>query len=234
MSSHSQRTHRGPSVPSIVVTSAAALVATIASFWVMTGPVIDERHLTGGALGLVLAVLLAAQAIVRVAEWQEAAERSRERRGQARRARVRNTGTWLGDSPGQSLTVRWDEMGRRYLIQGWISDHIRSDEEREWATSLDDLAGLLAEIERSGQLRPVADEGTRMVRSRLAVTGWDGAPEPDPVATQPTGTEPAHLHRAAMPVRRFEHDGPTRNLTDRVRDLSGPASRVRNTWGDRP
>lgn len=213
---------------SIAVSAAATIAVIILSFYVITGPVTDQRHLIGAGLGFLLGVLMTGQVVVRVTERQIATEQVRARQERIRRERALNTGTWLGDQPGQELTVRWDAEMRRYLIRGWISRRTTVDSEREWSASLDDLATMLTEIEASGDLGPIDDAGTRSVRARLALPGWDDVPEPDPVATQPTGTEPAHLQRLALPVtRRYEYDGPTCNLT-------GPARRARNTWGDRP
>lgn len=225
MSNHSQRTHRGPSVTSIVVMGAATLAASIVSFWTLSGEVMDQRHIAGFLMGLALTMLLVAQTSERIHQRQLATDRLKARADQVRRERIRNTGTWLGLEPGQQLTVRWDEPLRRYLVQGWMSKHTFVEHERPWQANLDDLAELLTDIERSRDMTPVADEGTQLIRARLGVEE-DDAPEPDPVATQPTGTEPAHVQRLPVPVK-HEHDGPTHNLTSQAR-------RFRNTWGDRP
>lgn len=106
-----------------------------------------------------------------------------DRRAAAEHAeRVRQTGTWRGDLVGEVLTVRWDPGTRTYWVQGWLSDHWQQREERPWA-DLETLAATLTELERSGELSPVDDEGTRAVRARLDLPGWDEYP--DPVATQP-------------------------------------------------
>ncbi len=233
MSNHRQRTQRGPSLVSIVVTGAATLAVIILAFWVITGPVTDQRHLTGGLLGIVLGVLMTSQVVVRVTERQIITDDRKAAEDRARRERVLNTGTWLGDQPGQELTVRWDGAAHRYLVHGWTGAPPYLAREREWTDSLDELAEMLTDIERAGELRPIEDEGTRMVRARLALPGWDDVAEPDPVATQPTGTEPAHLQRIPVPLR-GEYDGPTRNLSERARNLTGSVRRARNTWGDRP
>jgi hypothetical protein len=233
VSNHRQRTQRGPSLVSIVVTGAATLAVIILAFWVITGPVTDQRHLTGGLLGIVLGVLMTSQVVVRVTERQIVTDELRAAADRARRERVLNTGTWLGDQPSQELTVRWDGAAHRYLVQGWTGAPPYLAREREWTDSLDELAEMLTDIERAGELRPIEDEGTRMVRARLALPGWDDVAEPDPVATQPTGTEPAHLQRVPVPLR-GEYDGPTRNLSEQARNLTRQARRVRNDWGDRP
>lgn len=233
MSNHSQRTHRGPSVPSIVFSAVATVGEIITSLWVITGPVVDARHLVGAALGFLLGIVMTAQVVIRVTERQIATEQLKMKADRRRRERVMNTGTWLGDSPGQELTVRWDAVGHRYMVQGWISDHWQHVRETEWVAGLDALAQTLEELEATGELGPVADEGTRSIRARLALPGWDDVPEPDPLATQPTGTEPGHLQRVPVPVR-GEYAGRTRDLTDKVRNLSGPARRARNDWGRRP
>jgi hypothetical protein len=220
-------------VASIATTSAATLAVIILSFWTITGPVVDQRHLAGAILGIVLGVLMTSQVVVRVTERQIATDEIKAAEDRARRERALNTGTWLGDQPGQELTVRWDGAAHRYMVHGWTGAPPYLAREREWTDTLDELAELLTVIERSGEMSPVEDEGTRMVRARLALPGWEDVPEPDPVATQPTGTEPAHLQRVPVPVR-GEYDGPTRNLTDKARNLTGSARRVRNTWGNRP
>lgn len=217
---------------SIAVTSAASLAVIILSFWVVTGPVLDQRHLAGGILGIVLGVLTTGHVVARVTERQIATDELKAAADRVRRERVLNTGTWLGDQPGQELTVRWDGEAHRYMVHGWTGSPPYLTREREWVDSLDELAELLTTIERSGEMGPLDDEGTRMVRARLALPGWDEEPEPDPVATQPTGTEPAHLQRVPVPLR-GEYDGPTRNLSEHARNLTRQARRVRNDWGDR-
>lgn len=115
---------------------------------------------------IVLYVLVAILAAV------TAATAAAERRWNRERAR-RNTGTWTGPD-GQITTVRFDPGTREFsvtanLTEGWeIADQTWPDR----AT----LTAYLVELETAGHV-PTDDEGTRAVRARLMLPGWDRDPD---------------------------------------------------------
>jgi hypothetical protein len=182
MSQHSQRTQNGPSMASVIVGVILTLGAVGVGMWVISGSGLDGRHVTGYVGWMALGVLLGGQAIVRLAEWQSIREQARDReRGEreaaerqaeqdaARQARV--TGTWTGDGPGQVLTVRMDEEGN-LVVRGWLSDHWQQHDERIWSQDVAGLAEMVQELERSGELAPVDDEGTIFMRTLLDLGVW--------------------------------------------------------------
>jgi hypothetical protein len=190
MSQHRQDIPTEPSRWWIVLYSLAGVVA----LWVVLATIAAETwtwvHLAAVLFGLFTAAVFAALSGHKVLQRGEARlalirrQEREDRRAAAEHAeRVRQTGTWRGDLVGEVLAVRWDPATRTYWVQGWLSDHWQQREERPWA-DLETLAATLTELERSGELSPVDDEGTRAVRARLDLPGWDGA-DPDPVVTQP-------------------------------------------------
>jgi hypothetical protein len=82
MSNHRQATDPGPSLVSIWMGALATLVTIALSVWIIWGVPIDERHVMGMALGMLLATLLAAQTIVRALDRETA--RARQERHRAR------------------------------------------------------------------------------------------------------------------------------------------------------
>lgn len=198
MSLHRQPTRGEPSWWPILLYS----LAGVAALWTVLAVIAAETwtwvHLAAVVFGLFTAAVFAGLSGHKVLQRGEAriaevrrAHREQEHAERVAAERARNTGTWQGDHVGQVLTVRWDAAARVYLVQGWISDHWQQREERAW-TDLETLAHTLAEAEATGELRPLDDEGTRSVRARLDLPGWDLDPEddrhpqwPDPMATQP-------------------------------------------------
>jgi hypothetical protein len=169
MSQHSQRTQQGPSLASIVVTGAVVIAAVVAStltVWMPESP--DWWHVLGAAGWTVLAWVLTAQAVARYLDRRTAIDRA-ERAAQRRRAeRALNTGTWEGETPGEVLTIRYEPSTGAYWAEGWISDHWQIRPETIWADRAT-LVHTLRELERSGEMTPWEDEGTRAVRARLDV-----------------------------------------------------------------
>lgn len=232
MSQHSQRTQRGPSVASIVGTGVAALAAVGTSTLVVWMPGEPDRwHIVGAAGWTVLAWMLTGQAVVRHTERQVARDRVRREQDRrerqedaAREVRRINTGTWQGDAIGQVLTVRYEPETGEFYAEGWLGDHFQVYPERLWSDRAT-LVQALSELETTGELEPVDDEGTRAVRARLDLPGWDAErTDPEPVATQPMpgeavtevltvppvvqghGPSPAALRPIAVPVFRTEAD----------------------------
>lgn len=228
---------------SIVGTGVAALAAVAVSTLVVYGPgEPDWWHILGAAGWTVMAWTLTAQCVIRHTERQAAQERQRraeEAEHEARQLARLNTGTWQGDAVGQVLTVRYDPATGRWYVQGWMGDHAVFHPERRWADRAA-LYAALSELETTGELEPQDDEGTRAVRARLGLPGWDAERhDPEPVATQPMpgeavtevlsvppvvqghGPSPAALRPIAVPVFRTEaeralwaaeHDIPTEFL----------------------
>jgi hypothetical protein len=182
MSQHSQRTQAGPSMTSIVTGAVFTLVDVAIGMWIIAGSGLDGRHVTGYIGWMVLAVLLGGRTIVRLAEWQSIREQARERRRRLEQEAVRAaqeaverqakvTGTWTGDGPGQVLTVRLDDEGN-LAVQGWLSDHWQQQDERIWSYPVGELVEMVRELERSGELGPVNDEGTVFMRTMLDLGAW--------------------------------------------------------------
>lgn len=88
MSNHRQDTAPGPSLVSITVMAAATLSTIGVGLWIIWGAT-DERHLAGGGIATVLAVVLTAQTMGRTYERATAQERqqARQRRFLAEAAR---------------------------------------------------------------------------------------------------------------------------------------------------
>lgn len=91
---------------------------------------------------------------------------------EAREARRINTGTWNGDAVGQVLTVRYDPAAGEFYVQGWLGDFFQVPTERPWSDRAT-MVQTIAELELTGELEPQDDEGTRAVRARLDLPGWD-------------------------------------------------------------
>ncbi|AAT36820.1 Pas72 [Actinoplanes phage phiAsp2] len=178
MSQHSQRTQRGPSVASIAGTGVAALAAVVAStlvVWMPSEP--DWWHIAGAAGWTVLAWMLTGQAVVRHVERRAAEDRAERAITKIQRERALNTGTWEGEVPGEVLTIRYEPRDGSYWAEGWISDHWQIRPETVWSDRAT-LVHTLRELERSGEMTPWEDEGTRAVRARLDIDPeGDGYPQ---------------------------------------------------------
>lgn len=88
MSNHRPVDDPGPSVASIAVTGAVALAALGASWFILWGPM-DTRGIVGTALGWLLAMLLAAQAVARASQRSSAQDRIKRWEDRQKRDHVR-------------------------------------------------------------------------------------------------------------------------------------------------
>lgn len=171
---HSQRTQNGPSMGSIVIGAVATSVVVTAMVYTTWAETIDSHHLVGTACALVLALALVGQTMGRIIE-RERVQRRRYRAESARlRAESESTGRWFGVH-GEHLTVRWDEDSRRYLVHGRLATDWLLTDPTPWP-DLDSLARLIVEMEGHG-IEPADDIGTRSIRARLDVPGWEIMPE---------------------------------------------------------
>jgi hypothetical protein len=201
MSQHSQRTQIGPSRLSIVLGWVAVAVTIGLVSRILGRPDLDGGHVIGAALGIVLGALLVAQTVARVGDRILAQDRVRRAAERAARQEERTaalvtgeTGTWRGDSVGEVLTVRYEAATATYHVRGWLGDHWQLSHEMPW-THPGSLASHLAELEAGSELRPEDDEGTRAIRARLMLPGWDGS---DPAATAVIEMTDAGLPRRAV------------------------------------
>jgi len=223
MSQHSQRTQNGPSMASIVAGAVFTLVDVAIGMWIIAGSGLDGRHVTGYIGWMVLAVLLGGRTIVRLAEWQSIREQVRDRERGEREAAERQaqqeaehravvTGTWTGDGPGQVLTVRLDDEGN-LVVQGWLSDHWQQHDERIWSQDVAGLSEMVGELERSGELAPVSDEGTIFVRTLLDLGAWP----------LPSFDEIEHELAPEGSPRAFRYGGPLHNAASAGVEVKGGA-----------
>lgn len=95
-------------------------------------------------------------------------------RFEAEQAR-RNTGTWTGPD-GSVTAVRFSPREYLFYVTGKLSENWEIAD-REWS-DFDTLAQHLTDLEKVGHV-PADDEGTRSIRARLMLPGWD--PDPDEV-----------------------------------------------------
>lgn len=205
MSQHRQATDPGPSRLAVAATFLAATAGIAGTFWILAAPGDDPRHLTGGVFGFFLSLLLVGQ-WSRLQGEREAARRrvQRQERAAERRAAevIGTTGMWTGDHPGQVLSVRYDRATGAYFAQGWLGDHWQLGPETRWY-NVRLLTEVLTELETTGELRPVADDGTRVIRAWLRLPPIAPFGEQDPAATQPIEpvTEVMVLEDVATTVR---------------------------------
>ena len=75
MSNHRPPTDPGPSVASIVTGVVLTLAAMGAAGYILWGPVLDSRAITGAALGWLLAVMFAGQTVARASQRAAATHR---------------------------------------------------------------------------------------------------------------------------------------------------------------
>lgn len=181
MSQHSQRTQNGPSMASIIIGAALVIGAVSVAGWVISGSGLDGRHIVGYAGWMVLAIGMAAQTITQLADYLVIREKMCDQEAEAyeaavlagekeRARREALTGTWTGDGPGQALTVRAD-CGQ-LIVRGWLSEHWQQHDERIWARNVEGLTEIVRELERSGEMKPADDEGTKYMREVLRLGGW--------------------------------------------------------------
>jgi hypothetical protein len=180
VTSHSQRTQHGPSRLSIIVGWGLVgldigLVARI-----LTRDDLDEGHLIGAGLGIVLGALLVAQTMGRVGDRmlaQDRIRRARERQEREdqrqREEQARHVGTWTGQGPGQVLKVRHDPATGLFYVTGWLGDFSSLGAGELPHPDPFALGDAITELEKTGELAPASDEGTRAVRARLDLPGWD-------------------------------------------------------------
>jgi hypothetical protein len=83
---------------------------------------------------------------------------------------VENTGVWKAHEAG-TLTVRYEPDGGTWHVQGWAGPFTEYPHEVEW-TDVDALRRMIEEAEAEG-MTPDDEPGTRAVRARLMVSGWD-------------------------------------------------------------
>lgn len=155
-----------------IITGAFLVLAAVAvSTWISSSDILTWREVAGAAGWSLLACLLTGQVVGRIVERKIAEDRAKRRVEREAERLALNTGTWEGDA-GERLTIRYEPETGRYLAEGWISDHWQIHPETEWRDRAT-LVSTLAELELSGEMVPWADEGTRAVRARLDLSGWD-------------------------------------------------------------
>lgn len=167
---HSKRTQHGPSVLSIAAGIIATSAAMTAMVFSLPGPgrYLDWHDMLGAAGCLGLAVLLFAQTLSRVIEFQVAQQRRARRREAEQQVRDDNTGLWIGPY-GSRLSVRWEPRDRTWYV---IDPASRA--ERAWQDT-GQLIGLIGDLEAVGYAH-LDDPGTRTVRARLDLPGWADGP----------------------------------------------------------
>jgi hypothetical protein len=156
---------RVPSRASVLVLILVGSALMFGTFWLMTGPVFDGRHLVGVMLGVVATATTLVQAIDR-ATTRHLAMMEREF---ALRERAANTATWYGPDDAVALTIRWDPAERTYYAAGrlpsWSDPDWTERPLEHWEThSLG--VGLRSDW------TPADDEGTRAMYARLMLPGW--------------------------------------------------------------
>jgi hypothetical protein len=155
---------------------AATLALTGRLLW--ADPITDEA-LIGAVLGFTLALVLLGQVVGRMGDRSLAQGRiRRERERQERQARfeaeerARHTGSWEGDGPGQTLTIRQDPSNGLFYVRGWLGDFASQTAELPHPDPFA-LSDALRELEATRELDPVDTEGTRYVRAALGLPAWD-------------------------------------------------------------
>jgi hypothetical protein len=217
MSQHDQRTQQGPSVARIVIGGLAAIGVVWAVLWIASGPEFDSRHLGGLVLGMVLFAGLASSVAAMVLERHAAIERQRRRMYAERAAqeeelarRAAATGTWRAVIGGQSLTVRYDEAAAAWWVQGWLGQFWSLGAETEWTWSTDSLRSTIRELEETGEIVPLAGQGTAAVRARLGLKDRETVSSPVMAAgldwAEPISSSPLRTAVLPMPLARPTDD----------------------------
>lgn len=213
MSQHSQRTQQGPSVGSILAGGVLVLAAAGVSTWIISSPALTWREVAGSVCASALACLLTGQVVERIVSRRIVIDRAEREAARIKSERERNTATWEGDA-GEKLTIRYEPLTGRYYAEGWISDHWQIHPETEWKDR-ETLASTLTEIELSGEMVPWDDEGTRGVRARLDLPGWD-VDEMVASVTQPAG-EPNPDREAEDEVNTTWPEDPRTEVLEAIR-----------------
>lgn len=173
-----------PSVASIVLRYVLAAITLGGAIFSTTADTFDGRHLVGlltGLIGSAAFVIQAGNRVTRRLDARRAERRNQEyRRRDARRAEVaRNlmdgyVGRWRNPETGEvQLTVRYLPKTGQYLALGWIAAGWEAVNEFPFVSAAVAFVALV-EAERDG-LVPDEDEGTRLIRARLRMPGWDEA-----------------------------------------------------------
>lgn len=94
--------------------------------------------------------------------------------GRAQQAQVakalENTGVWKAHEAG-TFTVRYEPDGGTWHVQGWTGPFTEYRHEVQWHDP-DTLRAMIEEAEAEGMI-PDDEVGTRSIRARLMVKGWD-------------------------------------------------------------
>lgn len=156
---------RVPSRASILALALAGSVSMFCTLAVTTGPVFDGRHLVGMVLGVLLTATILVQTVNRITDRHLATMQQRY----AKRERAANTGTWLGPDGQVALTIRWDPARRAYFAAGRLPAW-RDPEPEERRLEPWEVQSLSLAI--ASDWTPVDNEGTRAIRARLMLPGW--------------------------------------------------------------
>lgn len=132
MSNHRPPTDPGPSVASIVTGVALTLAAIGAAGYILWGPTLDPRAITGAALGWLLAVLLAAQTVARASQRAAAGHRIR-----AYRARQRAEAERLDRIAKRAEPEPYDPGPTRLNPSGWPVPIVQENPGPEYPTTVD-------------------------------------------------------------------------------------------------
>jgi hypothetical protein len=164
---HDQRTPRVPSLAGVIGWSAWTGLAALNIVLLYQ----EGDDTAQGLVAYVLAVLIFGALASRTFEAQAARRKALRARREAvaadRAWRVKNTGVWVRGS--SELTVRWDDRTRLYWVRG-------AGEEIQWP-DLGKLAQYLTDLEADGWVFST-DSGTRAIRARLDLSGWQYDPLP--------------------------------------------------------
>lgn len=159
------RTTEAPSMASVLFLATLSLATMFGTLWILTAKVFDGRHLVGFLAGVLASGILVGQTINRAG-----------RRGMARlMARwdaeeiARNTGTWT-DPEGRTILIQYCPSMGHYHVTGSVA--VGWDLQGEVWPNQATLVHVITEFERDGYV-PANDEGTRSIRARLMVPGWD-------------------------------------------------------------
>jgi hypothetical protein len=171
---HSLRARRGPGVARIASGAVGTGVISGTAVWTVAGVPASPQAVTGFLFGIALATVVAVHTVALMTERERARRRVLRQESRAEREHreiAENTGSWDGPD-GLRLTVRWDVTVRGYWVSGWVWD--QNLKPAIWP-NLDDLASYLVGIEAGGWIAR-DDIGTRGIRAKLDLPGWDVVP----------------------------------------------------------
>lgn len=162
-------------ITSVLALWVFAVGTAVVTTWVGSGATGSDRATAGFILGLMATWLINQQAVRRTRRWGTG-RRSPEQGEHGDfdwSRRDSNVGVWRGAGPGESFTVWWlpeDEHGY-FMFQGWVNERTEIKHAVVW----DDAETLRQQIEfaEARDLYPDDDLGTRGMRARLGVYGWD-------------------------------------------------------------